>query len=350
MAGVIFCKEVDFVVKRQGNTMFFENTPCVAGYGSAVGKKESEGPLKGEFDKVIYDSYAGTESFEKAESVFVREAVSMALGKAKIKAEDIGLAFAGDLLNQCTASSLGLRDYKMPYIGVYSACSTMALSLLLSSVSVESGATSYALSAASSHFCSAERQYRFPLEYGSLRTPTSQWTVTGAGCCILKGKGNTNDDDIFIPCATVGVINDLGVTDQNNMGAAMAPAACDTLENFLRDTNTSPDDYDAIFTGDLGALGSELFRELIKKDIGYTLANHKDCGVLMYGDDKTVCCGGSGAGCCASVLCSHILPSMMSKRYKNVLFMATGALLSPTSVSQGESIHSIAHLINFRCK
>lgn len=339
----------DTVITRVGNTMFFSSEPCVAGYGCAVGKKESDGPLKDKFDRVFYDSYAGKASFEKAESVFMQEASNFALKRAGIKAEDVGVVFAGDLLNQCTATSLALKDYKMPFCGIYSACSTMALGLLLSSVFVDCNATTYALCGSSSHFCSAERQYRFPLEYGSLRTPTSQRTVSGAGVCIIQDKKEKSKNDIFIKSATVGVINDLGITDQNNMGAAMAPAACDTLENFFRDTGTTADDYDAIFTGDLGELGSELFVELVKRDTGYTLKNHKDCGKLMYGDDKTVFCGGSGAGCCASVLCAHILPLMKEKVLKNILFIATGALLSPTSISQGESIHSVAHLINFRC-
>ena len=229
-----------------GHTVGFEEMPSIIGYASVAGKKESEGPLGGGFDKLVYDSYNGKKSYEQAESSLQFTAVELALSKAGLKAEDIDYIFAGDLLNQCISSSFGLRDLGIPYLGQYGACSTMAQGLFMSAVFVESGAAGRAACVTSSHFCSAERQYRFPLEYGGVRTPTAQWTVTGAGSCFL-------DNSKKGPCvsrATAGKIVDLGVTDANNMGAAMAPAAAQTFLDYFEDTSTLPDEYDAIFTGD----------------------------------------------------------------------------------------------------
>lgn len=328
-----------------GHTIGFEEMPSITGYASVVGKKESEGPLGSIFDKVIYDSYDGKDSYEQAESQLQIEAVGAALVKAKKKANEVDYIFAGDLLNQCISSSYGLRDFNIPYLGQYGACSTMAQGLIMSAVFVESGAANIAMCVTSSHFCSAERQYRFPLEYGGVRTPTAQWTVTGAGSCVIENvkKG---------PCiarATVGKMVDLGVTDANNMGAAMAPAAAQTLKNYFDDTETKPEDYDLILTGDLGEVGSKALYDLLKLENIDITSRHNDCGLMIYDRKKQdVHAGGSGCGCAGSVFCSKILNDIVDKNLNNILFMATGALMSPTSCGQGASIPSIAHLINVK--
>lgn len=328
-------------------TMGFEEMPSIIGYGSVAGKKESEGPLQSYFDKIFYDSYAGQSSWEKAESLMQQEALSIALNRCKLHTEDIDFVFAGDLLNQCVSSSYGLREMNIPYLGQYGACSTMAQGLIMASVMVESGAAKHAACVTSSHFCSAERQYRFPLEYGGQRTPTAQWTVTGSGSCVLANakKGPS------VVRATVGRIVDYGVTDVNNMGAAMAPAAAQTLMNYFQDTNSKPSEYDLILTGDLGHLGSELLYELLERENVDIKSRHRDCGMMIFdGKKQDVHCGGSGCGCSASVLCSFIMKRLLDGAYKNILFMATGALMSPTTCWQGESIPGIAHLVNIKVR
>lgn len=334
------------MIKRIGKyTLGFEEMPSITGFASVAGKKESEGPLGKCFDKVVYDSYDGNDTYEQAESLLQSEAVSLAMGKANIMAEEIDCIFAGDLLNQCISSSFGLLDFNIPYLGQYGACSTMAQGLIMASVFVESKATKTAACVTSSHFASAERQYRFPLEYGGVRTPTAQWTVTGAGSCILKNakKGPS------VSRAVIGRIVDLGVTDANNMGAAMAPAAAQTLTSYFEDTNTSPDDYDLILTGDLGEVGSKALYELMQREGFNIQKKHNDCGLMIFERTKQdVHAGGSGCGCAASVLCSKILNDMQNHRLENILFMATGALMSPTSCGQGANIPSIAHLLNIK--
>ena len=329
-------------MKRLGRyTLLFEHCPTLLGYAAAGGKKEAEGPLGGDFDQTFADAYLGQESWEKAESMLQTEAVSLAIRKAGLTPEQIDMVFAGDLLNQCIGSTFGLRELGIPFLGQYGACSTMAQTLLMAAVMVECGAANYACAVTSSHFCTAERQFRTPLEYGSQRSPTAQWTATAAGSAVL-GRGG----DIRIHHAAVGRIKDLGVTDMANMGAAMAPAAAQTLLDFLTDTATTPADYDMIFTGDLGAVGSALFADLLKEN-GVDIQNHRDCGLLLYDRERQdVHAGGSGCGCSASVLCGHILRSMARGDLRNILFMATGALMSPTSSQQGESIPGIAHLVH----
>lgn len=327
------------------HTIGFEEMPSIIGYGSVVGKKEFQGPLGKGFDKVFYDSYNGKKTYEEAESDLQFTAVSKALERAKIRASDVDYIFAGDLLNQCIGSSFGLADFDIPYLGQYGACSTMAQGLIMASVFVESQAANIAACVTSSHFCSAERQYRFPMEYGGVRTPTAQWTVTGSGSCILK---NTKKG----PCvsrATVGRIVDLGVKDANNMGAAMAPAAAQTLENFFDDTGTKPDEYDLILTGDLGEVGSKALYELLNLEGIHISSRHNDCGLMIFDRNKQdVHAGGSGCGCAGSVFCSRIITDLISQKYSNILFMATGALMSPTSSGQGNSIPSVAHLVNIK--
>ncbi|MBQ8538486.1 MAG: stage V sporulation protein AD [Ruminococcus sp.] len=334
------------MIKRLGDsTIRFEKEPSIVGFASVVGKKEAEGPLKDDFDKIIYDMHLGQDTWEKAESVLQKEALSIALTKSKKDARDIDFIFAGDLLNQCISSSYGLKDFNIPYLGQYGACSTMVQGLVMAAVMVASGASHMSACVTSSHFCSAERQYRFPLDYGGQRPQSSQWTVTGAGCCILSDSEEKSLPKVKV--ATVGRIVDLGVNDQNNMGAAMAPAATDTLMRFFRDTKTSPSDYDMIYTGDLGKIGSELLYELMQKEGVDIRHNHKDCGVMIFDKkEMDVHSGGSGCGCCSSVLCSHILNNVTARKQKSVLVIATGALLSPTSIQQKETIPSIAHLVN----
>lgn len=325
------------------NTVILNNKPSVIGYAAAVGKKEAEGPLGEYFDKIYTDEFCGEKTFEKAETHLQKAAIETALKKAKLSKTDIQCAFAGDLLNQCIGSSFGMRDLQLPFAGLYGACSTMALSLALAGIFVDSGAAKNTVAAASSHFCSAERQYRYPLEYGGQRSPAAQWTVTGAGCAVVSGKKSENAPQI--EKVIVGAVRDLGITDQNNMGAAMAPAAAQTIASFLKDTKTEPSDYDLILTGDLGSTGSKLLIELLKEERKIDIsAVHNDCGTMIFdAETQDVHSGGSGCGCSASVVCSYILDKLKTKELNKVLFVGTGALLSPTSSLQKESIPGIAH-------
>ncbi len=324
------------------NTIELTLKPSIIGYGTAVGKKEAEGPLGKHFDKVFYDEFCGEETFEKAETHLHKVAVSQAIAKSPITKTDIDIAFAGDLLNQCIGSSFGMRDLKFNFAGLYGACSTMALSLALCAVFTESGAAQNALCATSSHFCSAERQYRMPLEYGGQRSQAAQWTVTGSGAAIV---GTHREGYPYIDKVIFGAVRDMGITDPNNMGAAMAPAAAETIASFLRDTKTKPADYDMILTGDLGHTGSALLIELLRDEQDIDIAPvHKDCGIMIFDrDTQDTHSGGSGCGCSATVVCSKICSELKSGKLNNVLFVGTGALLSPTSTMQKESIPGIAH-------
>lgn len=334
------------MIKRMGDsTIEFSDMVNIVGFGSIAGKKEAEGPLKNDFDKIAYDMHLGQDTWEKAESQLQKEALSLALQKAQCSSSDVDYLFAGDLLNQCISSSYGLKDFSIPYLGQYGACSTMVQGLIMAAVMVSSKASHISACVTSSHFCSAERQYRFPLDYGGQRPQSAQRTVTGAGSCILSDENKK--DAPKVKRAIVGKIVDFGVCDQNNMGAAMAPAAADTLLRFFKDTSTSADDYDMIYTGDLGKIGSKLLYELLEKEGVDIKGKHKDCGVMIFDkDDMDVHSGGSGCGCCGSVLCGHILNNMENKKLENILVMATGALLSPTSIQQNETIPCIAHLVN----
>ena len=320
-----------------------KSRPCVQSFASAVGQKEAEGPLSEYFDVVCADAMMGQPSWELAESCFQKKAFETALRKGSLNESDIDILFAGDLQNQCTASGYAVRDFSVPFSGVYGACSTMALTLILSALAVDGGYAKNAAALTSSHFCSAEKQFRKPVEYGGQRPPTAQWTVTGSGCVILGEEEKKNmpraEKVIF------GRIRDLGVNDANNMGAAMAPAACETIGRFLQGTNTKPVDYDLILTGDLGAVGTKLLYDLFEREYGENLAPvHKDCGLMIYSlDRQDVNSGGSGCGCSASVLCSKIMKELCSRKLNKVLFTATGALLSQTSAMQGETVPGIAH-------
>ncbi len=336
------------MAKRIGkDTVILENYPSIIGYGCVVGKKEKEGPLGSYFNSFDNDARFGEKSFEKAESRLQKIAVENALKKANLSEKDIDMIFAGDLLNQCIGSTFGLRKMGISLLGLYGACSTMALGLGISAVMVDSGAANTAIAVTSSHFCSAERQYRFPLEYGALRPQTAQRTVTGSGATIL-GKSNVLP---FINAVTFGKVTDFGITDANNMGAAMAPSAASTLISFFNDTNTMPCDYDAIYSGDLGDVGTKILLKLML-DEGYDIKpNHNDCGLMMFDRKKQdVHSGGSGCGCSASILNSYIMNEFETNKLKNILFMSTGALLSPTSTMQGESIPGISHLVNIKMR
>jgi len=323
---------------RMGKQTFvLDSPPAIVSSAAVAGKKEGDGPLGPSFDIVCEDSFFGEETWEKAESSMLSRTLSLAVGKAGLDFSDLGCVFSGDLLNQCVGSSFGLRGTDVPVFGLYGACSTMAEGLALAAMTVSAGYAETAAAVTSSHFCSAERQYRTPLEYGGQRTPTAQWTVTGAGCAVLAASGAGP----LITHVTPGRIVDLGVKDANNMGAAMAPAAYDTLRAHFADTGRAPDFYDLILTGDLGFIGSEILRGFFERD-GVSLENHNDCGMMIFdrvGQD--VHGGGSGCGCSASVLCGEILGALRAGRWKNVLFAATGALLSPTTSMQGESIPGI---------
>lgn len=328
---------------RQGNNVIvFENKPIISAWSSVAGKKEGEGPLADFFDMVIDDTIQVKDTWEQAESNLQKTAIGILLDKAGLKDTDADVIYAGDLLNQCSGASFGLKGYEIPFSGVYGACSTVVLSMINAAIGVNSGVFNRAISSTSSHFCSAEKQFRYPLEYGGQRTPTSQWTVTGAASALI-----TNDDSNhpIIEKAIIGKIVDKGVTDANNMGAAMAPAAAQTIYEFLSDTNTVPTDYDLILTGDLGKVGTELLYELLKKEYDVDISMvHNDCGLMIYYlEEQDVHSGGSGCGCCGTVLCSKILNELQTGKLKKVLVVATGALLSTVSSFQGKSIPSVAH-------
>lgn len=350
-------------MKRIGRyTLRLENCPFVESYAAVVGKKESEGPAGVYFDRYYTDTTLGESSWEKAESRLQTEAVELALQKKGLNVSQMQYIFAGDLLNQCISSTFGLRSLQIPFLGQYGACSTMCQTLAMASVFVDAGAAERAVAVTSSHFCTAERQFRLPLEYGGQRPPTAQWTATAAGAAVVSAWRNTrkeNSTDFakvvekmpVIEEVTVGRIADLGIKDANNMGAAMAPAAAQTLVDFFDDTGTTARDYDLILTGDLGYVGSDLLYQLLEKQSISLENRHKDCGKLLFDRHKQdVHAGGSGCGCAASIFCSKILTEMKQGLWKNVLFMATGALLSTTSSQQGESIPSIAHLVHLSCQ
>lgn len=329
--------------KRVGKrTVAFEHPPSVISFANIGGKMEGEGPLRDYFDELNDDSFFGEKTWEKAESAMQKKVLARALEQARLKAHDLDYILAGDLLNQCIGSSFGLREFGIPFYGLYGACSTMGESLSLAAMLIDGGFAAKAAAMTSSHFCTAERQYRMPVPYGNQRTPTAQWTATAAGCTILASDG----PGPYITHITCGKIVDKGIADANNMGAAMAPAAYDTLFAFFRDTGTKPQDYDLVITGDLGELGHAIVRDFFSKD-GIDLGgNFLDCGLLIYDREKQdMHAGGSGCGCSAAVLNGYLLTGFQQGKWKKIVFAPTGALLSPTSSFQGESIPSICHAV-----
>ena len=324
----------------------FEKKPYIISSAAVGGREERDGPLGKYFDFTDSTDRFGKDTWEKAEGEMGRLSLSFALKKAQMTEESLDALLAGDLENQCVASSGGLYSFGIPYIGLYSACSTCTEALLLLSQLISSGAIDGGATVTTSHNSAAERQFRTPIEYGAQRTPTSQWTATAAGSFILSKEKKSN---IYINDGMIGKIVDGLTTDGSNMGAAMSRAAYDSIYTYLSLSGSDGSEYDAIFTGDLGRIGSEILCELIEKDFPKVKNIHKDCGMLLYDMNKeNVNSGASGCGCSASVLSTFVLPRLISGEYKNVLFLSTGALMSPSSILQGESILGIAPVINIR--
>lgn len=323
-------------------TVKLDNPPIILETASIAGVKEGEGPLKDAFDKVLTDDTLGEKSWEKSESMLQKQTMLLALEKAQLAQGDIDYILAGDLLNQCVGAHYSVRDFDIPFFGLYGACSTMTESMSIGSMLVGGGFANHVMCLTSSHFCSSERQFRNPLEYGGQRTPSAQWTVTGAGCAILASKGSGPR----ITHVTTGKVIDKGVTDISNMGAAMAPAAIDTLLAHFDDTGIKPDEYDMIVTGDLGVIGSDILVELMMEEGFDIRENHRDCGKMIYDiEAQDVHAGGSGCGCCGSVFCGYIYRELKHHNLKKILVMATGALMNPMVVEQGESIPAVAHAV-----
>lgn len=329
-------------MKRKGNaTIYFENKPMIAMAKSIVGSKEGEGPLGKYFDLVCEDPMLGQKTWEAAESELQNRAVQMIMDNSDLKKNDIDAIFAGDLLGQIVATSFGLETFNRPLFGVYGACSTCGESLMLSAVYVDGGFANNVLAVTSSHFASAERQFRFPLEYGNQRPLSATWTVTGSGAFLVSGDRKSN---VCITSATPGKIVDYGLRDSMNMGACMAPAACDTIYTHLKDMGSKPSDYDRIITGDLGYVGQEILIDLLKQKGMDISKQHMDCGIEIFNQEtQDTHSGGSGCGCSAVTLAAYILPKIASGEWKRVLFVPTGALLSPISFNEGKSVPGIAH-------
>ncbi len=326
---------------KKGNTIFFKNPPRILSHAAICGSKETEGILGKYADVTLEDDMYGESTYEKAECKMLSAAISLAIKKSRLGESGIDVLLSGDLLNQIISASFAARDFTFPFLGLYSACSTMSESILLGSALVDGGYVKTAVCATGSHFASAERQYRYPLELGCTRPPQAQWTVTGAGGLVL-GSGQKG---VKVVNGTMGTVCDYGVTDVNNMGAAMAPAAAKTIVSHFVDTGTAPEDYDLILTGDLGALGSRILKDLTWEK-GYDVSSrHVDCGEIVYKVIESEFQGGSGAGCSATVLNAYVLTKMDAGLYKRVLFAATGALLSTVSSGQGESIPCISHAV-----
>ncbi|MGB9678554.1 MAG: stage V sporulation protein AD [Thermoanaerobacteraceae bacterium] len=329
-------------VKKLGKqTVQFSNPPSIESSATIVGPKEGNGPLKDFFDIILTDDTYGEKSWEKAESKMFQDAVDLALKKANFNINQMDYMLGGDLLNQIISANFAARQLNVPHFGLYGACSTMTEGLTLGAMLIDGGFADNIITATSSHFSTAERQYRYPLEQGIQRPFTSQWTVTGAGATILTSYGNGP----YITHATTGKVIDLGMKDANNMGAAMAPAAADTIINHFKDTGFTIEEYDLIMTGDMARVGKDILLELLYKE-GFDIeSKYKDCGIEIFDESQDVHSGGSGAACSAVVFNGWLLTQILNGVYNKVLFMATGALLSPTSSQQGESIPGIAHAV-----
>ncbi len=325
----------------QNKIFKFTGGAAITSAASVVGKHEFDGPLGDCFDLHDATDKFGMKSWERAESEMQRLAFNTALVKARASERDVDVLLAGDLLNQCVGSSYGLLDFDIPYLGLYGACSTAAEGLMLAAALVSGGFVSTAAAVTSSHYCSAERQYRTPLEYGSQRTPTAQWTVTGAGAFLVCRQGQ-----IRIEEALPGIVVEKGIKDAANMGAAMAPAAADTILRYFESGGYAPEDFDLIVTGDLGFEGGSILSELLDREGLHLGDRYNDCGMMIYYQKKQdMHAGGSGCGCSAVVLASHLLPRLTRGELKNILFIGTGAMMSPASIQQGEAIPAVAHLL-----
>lgn len=321
----------------------FKQPPVIRAWASIAGKKEGEGPLGDCFDQIVTDSLLNEKTWEQAELKLQKDTFDLLLKKAGLQPGDIEAVASGDLLNQCISSSMSLNNCNIPHLGLYGACSTMSESLLIGSLLVGGGFTNNAVAMTSSHFASSERQFRFPLDYGGQRTPTAQWTVTGSGAVLLDSKGVGPR----ITACTIGTVVDNGIKDANNMGSAMAPAALSTIQAHLKDLNTSLSEFDHIITGDLGKTGTDALIQLGLAS-GLDLSEKLiDCGMLVFDREKQdVHAGGSGCGCSAITLCGYFLDQLNTGKLKKILFCATGALLSPTSVQQGLTIPGVCHAVS----
>ena len=329
--------------KRVGSrTIALSEPPSVLSFANIGGKMESAGPLSSYFDELCNDSFFGEKTWEKGESAMQKRVLERALNKAHLAPSQLDYILAGDLLNQCIGTAFGLRDFNIPLYGLYGACSTMGEALSLAALLIDGGYADRAAALTSSHFCTAERQYRMPVPYGNQRTPTAQWTATAAGCTILGSEG----PGPYITHVVCGKIVDKGIKDVNNMGAAMAPSAYDTLSTFFKDTHSSPKDYDLILTGDLGQLGHTIVQDFFAQDGIDMTKNYEDCGMLLYDlNNQDMHAGGSGCGCSASVLNGYLLSGLREGKWNRIVIAPTGALLSPTSSFQGQSIPSVCHAV-----
>jgi stage V sporulation protein AD len=327
--------------KMGKGTWKFQNQVGILGSAAVVGPMEGQGLLKEDYDIIYEDLYIGEDTWEKAERKMLEDAVTIAMQKAKVKKEQVGAYLAGDLLNQNITASFSAKKLGLPLLGVYGACSTSMLSLSLASALVDAGFVEYAVAGASSHNCTAEKQYRYPTEYGGQKPDTAQWTVTGAGAAVV----GVFPSGPQVRYATIGKVVDFGQKNPFDMGSAMAPAAAQTIIQHFQDTGFKPNDYDLIITGDLAKVGHPIARELLEKE-GYQLGERfQDCGLKIYSSEQEVFAGGSGCASSAVVTYGHLLSEMMKGRYNRIMVVATGALLSPISYQQGESIPCIAHAV-----
>ena len=323
-------------------TIILNNRPKLINCASIAGKKENDGNVSKYFDAIILDGRYGKKSWEEAESQMQKDAAFMLLHKTNNKPEDIDYIFGGDLLNQCMGTSFGATQLNIPFLGIYGACSTFCEGLILSSVFVDGGYGKKVMCTSSSHFCTSERQFRFPLEYGGQRAPAAQWTVTAAGAALVSKEGS----EIEITAVTPGKVIDAGISDASNMGAAMAPAAVDTIKKHFKDRNLKNDYFDMVVTGDLGKYGYKIAKELLSEE-GIELSDRfYDCGEMIYKEEQDTHAGGSGCGCCASVFSGYIFDMLKNSRIDKVLLVATGALMSTTSAFQGNSIPGVAHAVS----
>ncbi|MFW6380989.1 MAG: stage V sporulation protein AD [Bacillota bacterium] len=327
--------------KLQGQTVNFHNPPQIVSHGSVVGPEEGKGPLGRCFDLVCQDPKCGQESWEKGERRMVEQAIELVLGKAGFSINELNLIIGGDLLDQIVISNLVARNYDLPFLGLYGACSTMIEALALGSICLDGGFADNILAFTSSHYQTAERQFRTPLEYGAQYPPSKQWTVTGAGAYILATAGG----QVWITHATLGKVIDLGQTDSNDMGSAMAPAAADTIIQHFLDLNRGPRDYDLIITGDLGDVGKNMLNRLLAEHEIKPGNKLKDCGGMILDDSKRYGAGGSGCASVAVVLGSYVLPEIVKGHWHRVLVLGNGALMSPISLQQQETIPAIAHAL-----
>lgn len=351
------------IYKKKGRqSVIFEEKPLIRGRGTVVGEKEGQGPLAKNFDIILKEDMYGEKSWEKAESKMLKEAMKKAVSRAGITEKDIDIMLSGDLLNQLMSSSFMARDMHIPFLGLYGACSTMTESLVLGSMLIDGGFAKNVLVGASSHFCTAERQFRMPVEHGNQRPPSAQWTATAAGGVVVSAASEVDSDDNLSGCmtdrlgsrirvesATVGKVIDAGIKDSNQMGAAMAPAAVDTLLNHLEDMNRNLDYYDLAVTGDLGFIGKDIMMDLLADaglDKKMLFSHYDDCGTMLFSKEQDVHGGGSGCGCSASVFAGYLLKEMEKGKIKRLLLMSTGAMLSTISPLQGESIPGIAHAVS----